>query len=67
MPEIKRPQQPKEIDVFNRFSRFNKLKIAGIALGIAAVVFTVVFFLAKSFTTYTITYVTYGVWRRTGS
>ena len=60
MPEIEKPKPAKEIDVFNRFSRFNKLKLILIAVGIAAVLFIVVFFLVKSFMDYTITYVAYG-------
>lgn len=60
MPENLKPKNPKEIDVFNRFSKFNKLKIILIAFGITAIVSVILFFLVKSFTDYTITYVTYG-------
>lgn len=53
-------KQPKEIDVFNRFSNFNKLKIIGIGLAIALVICTTIFFLAKIFSSYTISFETYG-------
>ena len=60
MAEIRKPSQPKEIDVFNRFSNFNKLKIVAIGLAIALVLCTAIFFLVKIFTTYTISYETFG-------
>ena len=54
------PKAPKEIDVFNRFSKLNKLKITLIALSIAIVAFVTLYFVAKSMLTYTITFETYG-------
>lgn len=55
-----KPSQPKEIDVFNRFSHFNKLKIIAIGVAIALVLSSAVFFLVKIFSTYTISYETFG-------
>lgn len=49
--------QPKEIDVFNRFSRYNKLKVVLSAIGIAVVSIVALYFFAKSLFTYTITIV----------
>jgi len=60
MPELGKPNNPKEIDVFNRYDRFSKLKVILISLAIALVMIVVVFFLVKAFSEYTITYVTFG-------
>ena len=49
--------QPKEIDVFNRFSRHNKLKVILIAIGMAIVGIVALYFFSKSLFTYTITIV----------
>lgn len=54
------PKTPKEIDVFNRFSKFNKLKVTLIALGIALVISVVTYCFAKSLMPYFITIETYG-------
>lgn len=51
-----KPKNPKEIDVFNRFSKLNKLKIILIGLAIAVVSFCIVFFFVKSILVYTISY-----------
>lgn len=73
------PKTPKEIDVFNRFTKFNKLKITLITLGIALVSFIVLYCFIKSLMPYTITIipdgglvygkeiepVTYRLWERT--
>lgn len=55
-----KPKSPKEIDVFNRFSKYNKLKITLIALGIALVLFCVTYCFAKSLMPYFVTIETYG-------
>ena len=60
MAENFTPQQPKEIDVFNRYSKFNKIKSFVLWLYIAVVLCTGVYFLAKIFTPYTISIETYG-------
>jgi len=57
---IRRPQSPKEIDVFNRHSNLNKLKIIAIGIIIAVVSITVLYFFTKSLLTYTVTYHTDG-------
>jgi len=49
-------KEPKEIDVFNRFDRFGKLKVIGIAILIAIVSFTALYFFTKSLFEYTVTY-----------
>lgn len=48
-------KNPKEIDVFNRFSRFNKLRTILIAIAIAIVSFCAIYFFSKSLLVYTIT------------
>ncbi|MBQ7351539.1 MAG: leucine-rich repeat protein [Clostridia bacterium] len=55
-----KPKTPKEIDVFNRFSHFNKLKILAIALSITIVLSVTLYFFSKSLFTYTVDYVTNG-------
>jgi hypothetical protein len=56
-----RPQTPKEVDIFNRFSgRTNKLKVIAITLAIALVIFGVTYIFAKSLMTYYVSYETYG-------
>lgn len=61
MAEIKKiPTQPKEIDVFNRYSGRNKLKVILITTIIALFATLFIYFFAKSMLTYTLTYVTYG-------
>ena len=57
---IKKPKDPKEIDVFNHYSAGNKLKTILIALAIAVVSFVAIFFFVKSVITYTVTYVADG-------
>ena len=52
--------QPKEIDVFNRFSRHNKIKTVVIAVTIAVVSFFVLYFVTKSMFSYTIKFVADG-------
>lgn len=48
-------KQPKEIDVFNRFTKHNKLKVTLIAMGIALVAIVVLYCFCKSLMIYTIT------------
>ena len=56
----KNPQTPKEIDVFNRHSRYNKFKVLIIAISIAVVAMSSLYFFTKSLLTYTVTYYTDG-------
>lgn len=48
--------EPKELDVFNRHERFQKLKTIGIASLIAIVVISAMYFLIKAIITYTVEY-----------
>ena len=48
--------EPKQLDVFNRHDRFSKLKVVGIAILIAMVVITALYFFVKSLLTYTVDY-----------
>ena len=73
------PKNPKEVDVFNRFTKFNKLKAILITLGIALVSFVALYCFIKSLMPYTITIIpdgglvfgqeiestTYRLWERT--
>lgn len=61
MPEINRvPTEPKEIDVFNRYSNRNKLKVILITSIVAIVAFMFIYIFAKSMLTYTLTYIADG-------
>jgi len=48
--------EPKEIDVFNRHERFQKLKTIGIAVLIAIVALAALYFFVKALLTYTVEY-----------
>ena len=48
--------EPKELDVFNRHERFQKLKTIGIASLIAVVAITALYFFIKAIITYTVDY-----------
>lgn len=50
----------KEIDVFHKYTRNNKLKVILISSLIALVVITLLYFVVKAFTPYYISYETYG-------
>lgn len=60
MAHIDKKNNPKEIDVFNRFSNLNTFKNVLIAVAIAGVMAVVIFFLVKVFSDYTINYETFG-------
>lgn len=48
--------EPKEAQVFHTYTKYNKLKIAGIALLIAIISITAMYFFVKSLFKYTVTY-----------
>lgn len=50
------PVEPKEVDVFKKYSKNNKLLIVLLAILIASVVVTAVYFFAKSLFKYTVTF-----------
>lgn len=50
------PEQPKEVDVFRKYSKNNKLIIVVVALLIASIVVTATYFFVKSLLTYVVTF-----------
>lgn len=48
--------QPKEVAVFKTYTKYNKLKVLGIAIGIIVLAFVLLYFPIKTLFTYTVTY-----------